>query len=161
MSAQTKEKSKENWGESNEEDQNVKDTDLVSAEETEKHHNDSDLEKLVKDVLQAMKGFTAKYNKDQALAVVDLAAMGVHQGTQFRQLFIKEQQGFMEISLRETFKSSYGGQSQRKTLNKFVVPVSETKSYELLQARFFGYNRRKNLEEGKLFMDSLTQTTSN
>lgn len=118
------------------------------------------MEDLVDQVIENVRGYGAKFNKTRTLAVVDLASKGAQQGVTYRQLHIQADQGYMSVSLRETFKSSHGGQEQTKVLSSFSIPVYETKSFSKLQSRFFGYSTTKNVDEGVLLLDNLRKTVS-
>jgi len=120
--------------------------------------SNSTVESTVKDLIKAVTGFAAKFNNQRTIAVVDLGIKGAHQGTSFRQLFIEASQGFLTVSIQEGFKSAHGGNEQRKPLMSFVVPTSEYKAYELLQARFFNYKKEANLEQGAFLVDTLKKT---
>jgi|TARA_R110000851_G_scaffold51968_1_gene123043 hypothetical protein len=118
------------------------------------------IEELVDQVIMGVRGYGAKFNNDKTLSVVDLASKGAQQGVTYRQLHVQADQGYISIALRETFKSTHGGQEQTKTLSKVSVPVYETKAYSKLQSRFFGYSTTKNVNEGVALLDILRKTVS-
>ena len=113
---------------------------------------------IVEGIIKAVTGYAAKFNNDRTMAVIDLGMKGAHQGTNFRQLFIEANQGFMRISIQEGFKSAHGGNEQRKPLMSFMVPTSEYKAYEMLQVRFFNYKKAGNIEQGLFLVDTLQKT---
>jgi len=120
-----------------------------------KEHN---LKSLVWGIINACRGYNAKFNAERTLAVLDLGTQGAHQGTKYRQLFVEATQGFMRLSLREGFSSAHGGEAQRKVLFSFSVSVAETELYAELQTRFFGYNEARNLGDGVVLLDALEKT---
>lgn len=113
---------------------------------------------LVDQLIDSIKGFGAKYNHDKTLSVVDLANKGSQQGTTYRQLFVRANQGYMNVSIIEAFKSSHGGGEQGKTLFKFDVPISEAEAYLKLQVRFYSYSESDNLTNGFQVLDLIRKT---
>lgn len=113
---------------------------------------------LVDSLIESVKGYNAKFNHEKTLSVIDLAARGGAQGTTYRQLHVAANQGYMEVSLIEGFKSSHGGNSQTKTLRSVVVPVLYHEAYGKMQKRFFGYDEAKQLGEGKVLLDMIVET---
>jgi hypothetical protein len=116
------------------------------------------VESMVTNIISAITGYSAKFNNERTMAVVDLGTKGAHQGTNFRQLFVEANQGFMKITVQEGFKSAHGGNEQRKPLMTFLVPTSETEAYEMLLVRFFNYKKQANLEQGEFLLDTLKKT---
>lgn len=129
-----------------------------NTENTENQKEDSTVESVVRDLIKAITGYSAKFNNERTMSVIDLGTKGAHQGTNFRQLFVEANQGFMRITIQEGFKSAHGGNEQRKALMSFMVPTSEIEAYELLQIRFFNYKKQHNLEQGAFLVETLGKT---
>lgn len=118
-----------------------------------------DMSNEVDKLIQLVRGYAPKFNREQQLSVVNLGdPVGDGQGIRFRQLFVEESTGYMTVSIKEGFKSNHGGQIQRKTLNSFRVPISDPESYARLQARFFGFNDATNKEEADVLLTTLGQS---
>ena len=118
----------------------------------------SSISELVDELIDALRGRDARFNREMGTAIIDLAAKNSAQGVTYRQVEVKEEQGYMTISLQEGFKSAHGGTEQRKPLFGFAVSVGDAESYGKLQARFFGYNPQQNVDNGVSLMDELRET---
>jgi hypothetical protein len=131
---------------------------VKEVEESWEGSDTMDSASIVDGLLKLVSGFSAKFNREQGLAVVDLKHRQEAQGTRFRQLFVSQKNGVIAISLVESFKSAHGGNEQRKTLQGFVVSVSDIEQYGRLERRFFNYDPSKNVTQGKLLLDELETT---
>lgn len=132
----------------------------VEIENSDNWVNEDDiksLEEAVGRILTLVDGFNAKYNREQGLSVVDLKHRPEAQGTRFRQLYVKRENGVINVSLIESFKSAHGGNVQRDNKGSFDVAVGEPE-YRKLEERFFGYNTNKSLSGAKRLVDELEET---
>jgi hypothetical protein len=131
--------------------------DAPNAPKTE---NGSTVGAMVDAVIDNIEGYAAKYNRVEALSVVDLGTQAAPQGIKFRQLHVKLDAGFITISIQEGFKSSHGGSEQRKTINAFRVSMSDSDSISKLQRRFFNYAPTSDYDEATRLLDTLTMTVA-
>jgi len=115
---------------------------------------------MVDAVLDQCDGYAAKYNRAESLSVIDLGTQAAPQGVKFRQLLVKGDAGFINISIQEGFKSNHGGSEQRKTINAFRVSMSDSESIAKLQRRFFNFVPSKDYDEAARLLDVLTMTVA-
>lgn len=116
------------------------------------------LDAAVDEVLSALSGYQAKFNRSQNLSVIDLKHRNEPQGTRFRQIHVKADPGFITVSIVESFQSAHGGNLQPKTLSGFTVPVQELDAYTRLASRFFGYDPKRNAEQAQMLLEDLNKT---
>ena len=119
-----------------------------------------DLASSVEAVLKAVRGYSAKFNNERLLSVIDLGSRGAHQGTKFRQLYVQFTTGYINISLQEGFKSAHGGAEQRDTLFRFAVPTYKTELVKLLQDRFLNYVESSHVNEAVALVNALQGTVA-
>jgi hypothetical protein len=117
---------------------------------------DSTIDKEVDNLLKQLTGLTAKFNRDSGLSVIDLVHRQESQGVRFRQVFVSRNNGAINVSLVETFKSTFGGTETKKTLGVFTVSVSDISAYSKLERRFFNYSGDKNVSDAKYLLQQLT-----
>jgi len=79
----------------------------------------ANLEGAVDRLMDFMKGYTPMFNRKQRMSVVDLGSRHTGQGMKYRQLFVEETPGLLNVTIREGFKSSHGGTDQRNVLYGF------------------------------------------
>lgn len=118
----------------------------------------SSIEDAVDKLLEALNGYSAKYNNKQAISVVDLKHRNEPQGTRFRQVHVKRGSGTLTVSLVESFKSSHGGNEETKSLYSFSVSITDAKAYTKLEQWFFGYSARRNVAEAAFLLKELKTT---
>lgn len=116
------------------------------------------LTETVTEILNLVSDKKVRINFEEQTAGVDLGSRGNANGTEFRQLFVKADAGFIALRLIEGFKPAHGGTEQRKTLYSVVVPVGQSEAYNALQRRFFAYDLSHNVEQSTVFLKTLRET---
>jgi hypothetical protein len=112
----------------------------------------------VETMLRVITEKKVRINHETGEAGVDLGSRGRPNGTQFRQLQVKADGGFIAVRLIEGFKPAHGGSEQRKTIYSLVVSVNDMKAYSLLQRRFFAYDLDRVVADADNFLNILKET---